>query len=78
MERAVSTATEVSLNTPNSHAAGDRAPLLEKIPLVECLSRMGCAQQLVAEEAGLIRSWLKKRRTEGYGRIPASRNSGIF
>jgi hypothetical protein len=66
VERAVSTATEVSLNTPNSHAAGDRAPLLEKIPLVECLSRMGCAQQLVAEEAGLIRSWLKKRRTEGY------------
>jgi hypothetical protein len=66
VERAVSTAFEGSPNATNTQLAEDSAPLVARIPLVESLLRMGCSAQMVSQEADFIRSWLERRKTEGY------------
>ena len=42
----------------------DTVPLIQRLPLAECLERLGCKPELISQEKDFISQWLARRVTE--------------
>jgi hypothetical protein len=68
----------VTEDGPTSSAAPppkseNSTPLLEKMPLSDCLLRLDCQSELVAQVEDFIREWIVQRVSEDFGEHQAVR-----
>ena len=63
-ERALSVQSDRVVPTPASQDTRYALPLLGGLRLAECLNRLGCRNDLVAQEEEFIKQWVTRRSTE--------------